>query len=78
MIKMDKKRLIDGLLMFTYIALLCFCFYNLGQESSEVEVKEKIIKVEVEVNDKGFCVACYKKHNYDEMYLLMNEILNNK
>ena len=54
------------------------CFYNLGQESSEVEVKEKIIKDEVEVNDKGFCVACYKKHNYDEMYLLMNEILNNK
>lgn len=65
---MNKKETIKlGLL----IVLLCYCFFRLGQGNSEVITKE-VIK-EVEVSDKGFCVACYKKHNYDQMFLLVND-----
>ena len=31
--------------------------------------------VEVKVYDKGFCVSCYKEHNWSEMYVLTNEFL---
>lgn len=65
---MNKKETIKlGLL----IVLLCYCFFRLGQGNPEVITKE-VIK-EVEVSDKGFCVACYKKHNYDQMFLLVND-----
>ena len=72
---MNKK---DTFTLIFAIMLLCICCYLLGKEHAPGQVKEKIIKVEVEVNDKGFCVSCYKKHNYDEMYILMNQILNDK
>jgi|TARA_R110000822_G_scaffold310390_1_gene443000 hypothetical protein len=65
---MNKKETIK---LSILIVLLCYSFFRLGQGNPEVITKE-VIK-EVEVNDKGFCVACYKKHNYDEMYLLMND-----
>ena len=34
-------------------------------------IKEKI--VEVQVMDKGFCMSCYKKHKWDEMYVIASE-----
>ena len=50
---MNKKETIKlGLL----IVGLCYCFFKLGQGNPEVITKE-VIK-EVEVSDKGFCVAC--------------------
>lgn len=65
---MNKKQTIKlGLL----IVGLCYSFFKLGQGNPEIITKE-VIK-EVEVSDKGFCVACYKKHNYDQMYVLVND-----
>jgi len=51
------------------IALLSYSCYKLGQGNPIVIEKT----VEVKVYDKGFCVSCYKKHNWDEMYVLMNK-----
>ena len=51
------------------IALLSYSFYKLGQGNPIVI--EKTVKVKV--YDKGFCVSCYKEHNWDEMYVLMNK-----
>ena len=64
---MNKKEIFKALFL---IAALSYCCFKYGQGNPKVIIKE-VIK-EVEVNDKGFCVSCYKKHNYDEMYLLMN------
>ena len=50
------------------IALLSYSCYKLGQGNPIVIEKT----VEVKVYDKGFCVSCYKEHNWDEMYVLMN------
>ena len=51
------------------IALLSYSCYKLGQ--GDPIVTEKII--EVEVMDKGFCMSCYKKHKWDEMYVIASE-----
>ena len=51
------------------ISLLSYSFYKLGQGNPIVIEKT----VEVKVYDKGFCVSCYKEHNWDEMYVLMNK-----
>jgi hypothetical protein len=51
------------------IALLSYSCYKLGQGNPIVIEKT----VEVKVYDKGFCVSCYKEHNWDEMYVLMNK-----
>ena len=51
------------------IALLSYSCYKLGQGNPIVIEKT----VEVEVYDKGFCVSCYKEHNWDKMYILMNK-----
>ena len=50
------------------IALLSYSCYKLGQGNPIVIEKT----VEVKVYDKGFCVSCYKEHNWDEMYVMMN------
>ena len=53
------------------IALLSYSCYKLGQGNPIVIEKT----VEVKVYDKGFCVSCYKEHNWSEMYVLTNEFL---
>ena len=65
---MNKKQTIKVLLL---IALLSYSSYKLGQGDPIVIEKT----VEVEVTDKGFCVACHKKHTWDEMYVIVNEDL---
>ena len=52
------------------IALLSYSCYKLGQGKDSIEKT-----VEVKVYDKGFCVSCYKEHNWSEMYVLTNEFL---
>ena len=63
---MNKKQTIKVLLL---IALLSYSSYKLGQ--GDPIIVEKI--VEVETIDKGFCMSCYKKHNWDEMYVIASE-----
>ena len=63
---MNKKQSLTTLLL---IALLSYFCYKLGQGNPIVV--EKIVKVEV--IDKGFCMSCYKKHNWDEMYVIASE-----
>ena len=63
---MNKKQSIKVLLL---IALLSYSSYKLGQ--GDPIIVEKI--VEVEVTDKGFCMSCYKKHNWSEMYVIASE-----
>ena len=65
---MDKKKSIKVIIL---IALLSYSSYKLGQGNPIVTEKT----VEVEVTDKGFCVACHKKHTWDEMYVIVNEDL---
>ena len=68
---MNKKDSIKATIL---IALLSYSSYKLGQ--SDPIIVEKT--VEVEVTDKGFCVACHKKHTWDEMYVMVNEDLQTK
>ena len=63
---MNKKQTIKVLLL---ISLLSYSSYKLGQGNPIII--EKI--VEVEVIDKGFCMSCYKKHNWSEMYVIASE-----
>ena len=63
---MNKKDTIITLLL---IASISYLSYKLGQ--GDPIVTEKI--VEVEVMDKGFCMSCYKKHKWDEMYVIASE-----
>ena len=63
---MNKK---DTIITLGLIALLSYSCYKLGQ--GDPIVTEKII--EVEVMDKGFCMSCYKKHKWDEMYVIASE-----
>ena len=65
---MNKKDSIKATIL---IALLSYSSYKLGQ--SDPIIVEKT--VEVEVTDKGFCVAFHKKHTWDEMYVIVNEDL---
>ena len=51
------------------IALLSYSCYKLGQGNPIIVEKT----VEVEVTDKGFCMSCYKKHNWSEMYVIASE-----
>ena len=51
------------------IVLLSYSCYKLGQGNPIVVEKT----VEVEVYDKGFCMSCYKEHNWDKMYVLANK-----
>ena len=48
------------------IALLSYSCYKLGQGNPI------IVEKTVKVYDAGFCASCYKKHNWDEMYVMMN------
>jgi len=50
------------------IALLSYSCYKLGQGNPIIVEKT----VEVKVYDKGFRVSCFKEHNWNEMYALMN------
>ena len=59
-----EPLVITGIMLF-----LCLLSYKLGQGDPIIVEKT----VEVEVYDKGFCVSCYKAHNWDEMYVLMNK-----
>ena len=65
---MNKKNSIKTIIL---IALLSYSSYKLGQGNPIVTEKT----VEIEVTDKGFCVACSKKHTWDEMYVIVNEDL---
>ena len=51
------------------VACLCILSYKMGKGDPIIE--EKI--VEVQVIDKGFCMSCYKKHKWDEMYVIASE-----
>ena len=63
---MNKKNSVKTIKL---IALLSYSSYKLGQ--GDPIIVEKI--VEVEVTDKGFCMSCYKKHNWSEMYVIASE-----
>jgi len=60
---------IESLTIAGIVVFLCLLSYKLGQGNPVVT--EKV--VEVKVYDKGFCVSCYKEHNWDKMYILMND-----
>tara|TARA_B110000503_G_scaffold129613_1_gene202012 strand:- start:122 stop:334 length:213 start_codon:yes stop_codon:yes gene_type:complete len=59
----------DTIITLFLIASISYFSYKLGQ--GDPIVTEKI--VEVEVMDKGFCMNCYKKHKWDEMYVIASE-----
>ena len=63
---MNKK---DTIITLFLIASISYFSYKLGQ--GDPIVTEKI--VEIEVMDKGFCMNCYKKHKWDEMYVIASE-----
>jgi len=63
---MNKKQ---SLTLITLIAILSYSCYKLGQGDPIIIEKT----VEVEVIDKGFCMSCYKKHNWSEMYVIASE-----
>ena len=50
------------------ISLLSYSSYKLGQGNPIIVEKT----VQVKVYDAGFCASCYKKHSWDEMYVMMN------
>ena len=50
------------------ISLLSYSCYKLGQGNPIIVEKT----VEVKVYDAGFCASCYKEHNWDDMYVMMN------
>ena len=62
-----KKR--DVLLLSLYIGAVSYCFYKLGQGNPIIT--EKVVKVED--MDNGFCMKCYKKHTWEEMYVISAE-----
>jgi hypothetical protein len=62
-----KKR--DVLLLLLYIGALSYCSYKLGQGNPIVT--EKIVEVENMTN--GFCMSCYKKHTWEDMYVISAE-----
>ena len=66
---MNKKNSIKTIIL---IALLSYSSYKLGQGDPIIVEKT----VEVEVTDKGFCVSCFKKHTWNDMYALMNTHLD--
>ncbi len=66
---MNKKNSVKTIIL---IALLSYSSYKLGQGDPIIVEKT----VEVEVTDKGFCVSCYKKHTWNDMYVLMNTHLD--
>ena len=68
---MNKKQIIKVSLL---ISLLSYSSYKLGQGNPKIIEKT----IEIEVTDKGFCVACHKKHTWDEMYVMVNEDLQTK
>ena len=63
---MNKKNSVKTIIL---IALLSYSSYKLGQ--GDPIIVEKI--VEVKTIDKGFCMSCYKKHNWSEMYVIASE-----
>jgi len=63
------NQAIEPLVTTGIVLFLCLLSYKLGQGDPIIVEKT----VEVEVYDKGFCVSCYKAHNWDEMYVLMNK-----
>ena len=64
--RLNKK---DILLLLLYIGALSYCSYKLGQGNPIVT--EKIVEVENMTN--GFCMSCYKKHTWEEMYVISAE-----
>ena len=63
------NQAIEPLAITAIVLFLCLLSYKLGQGNPIVT--EKIVKVKV--YDKGFCVSCYKAHNWDEMYVIANK-----
>ena len=63
------NQAIEPLVITGIVLFLCLLSYKLGQGDPIIVEKT----VEIEKYDKGFCVSCYKAHNWDEMYVLMNK-----
>jgi len=63
------NQAIEPIVITGVVLFLCMLSYKLGQGDPIIVEKT----VEAEVYDKGFCVSCYKAHNWDEMYVLMNK-----
>ncbi len=61
----------DTIITLFLIASISYLSYKLGQ--GDPIVTEKTVKVEV--MDKGFCVACYKGHTWDQMYVMVDDNL---
>ena len=58
-----------SLKLLILIALLSYSCYKLGQGNPIIV--EKTVKVKV--YDAGFCASCYKEHNWNEMYVVMDK-----
>jgi len=63
------NQAIEPLVITGIVLFLCLLSYKVGQ--GDPIIVEKTVKVEV--YDKGFCVSCYKAHNWDEMYVIANK-----
>ena len=53
------------------VIVVCLCILSYKMGKGDPIIEEKI--VEVQVMDKGFCMSCYKKHKWDEMYVIASE-----
>jgi len=67
-IKVSVMSVTKSIKLLILIALLSYSSYKLGQGNPIIVEKT----VEVKVYDAGFCASCYKKHSWDEMYVMMN------
>ena len=63
---MNKK---DTIITLFLIASISYFSYKLGQ--GDPIVTEKIVEVENMTN--GFCMSCYKKHTWEDMYVISAE-----
>ena len=66
--KVNVMSASKSLKLLILIALLSYSCYKLGQGNPIIVEKT----VEVKVYDAGFCASCYKEHNWQEMYVMMN------
>ena len=64
--RLNKK---DVLFLALYIGAIGYFSFKLGQGNPIIT--EKVVKVED--MDNGFCMKCYKKHTWEEMYVISAE-----
>ena len=68
-IKVSVMSASKSIKLLILIALLSYSCYKLGQGNPIIVEKT----VEVKVYDAGFCASCYKEHNWNDMYVLMDK-----